>query len=115
LLHSGRGDRQMSTRKTQANRGRMAKALKAFLRSVGKKSADGASVSKNPGGSITITPLKRNVAAGFHDDSGFHPLRASYDYSPARAGEKPKKAKARKAPKRKAAPKRRKPAARKKN
>ena len=27
--------------------------------------------------------LSSNVAAGFWDDSGFHPIRASYDYSPA--------------------------------
>lgn len=31
----------------------------------------------------------RNVAAGFYDDEGvFHPIRASYDYSAKRAGEK---------------------------
>jgi hypothetical protein len=29
----------------------------------------------------------RNVAAGFWDDTGFHPIRASYDYSGKRAGE----------------------------
>ena len=29
----------------------------------------------------------RNVAAGFWDDSGFHPIRASSDYSSKRAGE----------------------------
>lgn len=40
------------------------------------------------GGSIRANP-RRNVAAGFYDDVGvFHPIRASYDYSPARAGEK---------------------------
>jgi len=32
--------------------------------------------------------IRKNVAAGFWDDSGFHPIRASYDYSPARVGEK---------------------------
>ena len=32
---------------------------------------------------------KRNVAAGFFDEDGyFHPIRASYDYSPGRVGEK---------------------------
>jgi hypothetical protein len=29
----------------------------------------------------------RNVAAGFYDDTGFHPIRASFDYSAKRAGE----------------------------
>ena len=29
----------------------------------------------------------RNVAAGFWDDSGFHPIRASSDYSSKRVGE----------------------------
>ena len=32
---------------------------------------------------------RRNVAAGFYDEEGiFHPIRASYDYSRKRAGEK---------------------------
>jgi len=31
---------------------------------------------------------RRNIAKGFHDSSGkFHPIRASFDYSPSRAGE----------------------------
>jgi hypothetical protein len=41
---------------------------------------------------------RRNVAAGFYDeDAVFHPIRASFDYSPARAGERarPRRAKAR--------------------
>lgn len=53
---------------------------------------------------------RRNIAAGFWDDSGFHPIRASYDYSPSRAGEtrKPKrKAKAKKRRKAKAKARRR--------
>lgn len=29
----------------------------------------------------------RNVAAGFYDATGFHPLRASADYDPVRTGE----------------------------
>ena len=29
----------------------------------------------------------RNVAEGFYDSTGFHPIRASRDYSKARAGE----------------------------
>lgn len=37
---------------------------------------------------------KTNVAAGFYDEDGyFHPIRASYDYSPKRAGEGRKKGK----------------------
>ena len=32
--------------------------------------------------------IKKNVAAGFWDDSGFHPIRASYDYDKSRVGEK---------------------------
>lgn len=35
---------------------------------------------------------RRNIAAGFHDEDGyFHPIRASHDYSPQRAGEKRKR------------------------
>lgn len=30
----------------------------------------------------------KNVIAGFKDSSGFHPIRASADYKPSRAGEK---------------------------
>lgn len=38
---------------------------------------------------------RRNVAAGFYDDEGiFHPLRASFDYKPARVGERAKRKKA---------------------
>lgn len=33
---------------------------------------------------------RRNIAAGFFDDSGFHPIRASYDYKKAKVGEKVK-------------------------
>jgi hypothetical protein len=40
----------------------------------------------------------KNVAAGFVDEDGiFHPIRASYDYKPGRAGEKAKKARKTKA------------------
>ena len=31
--------------------------------------------------------LLSNIAAGYYDDKGFHPIRSSPDYSPARAGE----------------------------
>lgn len=31
---------------------------------------------------------KMNVAAGFTDASGFHPIRASFDYDPRQAGER---------------------------
>lgn len=34
---------------------------------------------------------RKNVFAGFHDDTGFHPIRASADYSPSRAGESRKR------------------------
>jgi len=38
---------------------------------------------------------RRNIAAGFHDEEGqFHPIRASYDYDPGRAGESGRKRKA---------------------
>lgn len=34
----------------------------------------------------------RNIAAGFMDEEGiFHPIRASHDYKPSRAGERPKR------------------------
>lgn len=36
-------------------------------------------------------PRRRNIAAGFVDEDGvFHPIRASYNYSPGRVGEKSK-------------------------
>jgi hypothetical protein len=35
---------------------------------------------------------RRNVTAGFYDEEGmFHPIRASYDYSRSRAGERAKR------------------------
>lgn len=52
----------------------------------------------------------RNIMAGFHDEEGvFHPIRASSDYDPGRAGEGSRKGKKRKpaAAKKKAAPKKR--------
>jgi hypothetical protein len=65
------------------------RALRAFVDSVtGKGKSVGAKVQRNPGGSITIKPL-RNVAAGFYDEEGiFHPMRASHDYDPSRVGER---------------------------
>jgi len=40
----------------------------------------------------TVRRRRRNVAAGFVDDMGvFHPIRASYDYDPGRAGESRKR------------------------
>jgi hypothetical protein len=39
---------------------------------------------------------RKNIAAGFYDDSGFHPIRASYDYSSKRAGEGGRKSRRRK-------------------
>lgn len=41
---------------------------------------------------------KRNIAAGYYDSTGFHPIRSSPDYDPDRAGDdysdtKPKKKK----------------------
>ncbi|HUD74591.1 MAG TPA: hypothetical protein VMQ76_05915 [Terracidiphilus sp.] len=39
-------------------------------------------------------PFASNVSEGFYDATGFHPIRSSADYSPAKAGEgKSKKAK----------------------
>lgn len=40
--------------------------------------------------------MLRNIAAGFYDDAGFHPIRASHDYDPSRAGEVRSVTKARK-------------------
>ena len=40
---------------------------------------------------------RRNIAAGFYDEDGyFHPIRASYDYSPGHGGDKARKAPAKK-------------------
>jgi hypothetical protein len=56
--------------------------------------------------------VRRNVEQGFYDQYGFHPIRASSDYSAARAGESgdwrrdAKRKKKKTATKRKAAPKR---------
>lgn len=50
---------------------------------------------------------RRNIAAGFYDEDGyFHPIRASYDYSLGRAGDKPRKAAKKKRAKAKAKRKR---------
>lgn len=67
-------------------------------------------IRRNPNGSVEIVGVgkktksrRRNVAAGYVDGAGrFHPLRASYDYSPKRAGEKSPWVRGRAAPKRKA-------------
>jgi hypothetical protein len=45
--------------------------------------------------------MRRNIAAGFYDEDGyFHPIRASYDYKPERAGEGRKRRKSRRRVKR---------------
>ena len=55
----------------------------------------------------------RNVAAGFYDEEGiFHPIRASHDYKPRRAGEKAKRKPA--AKRKRPAAKRKRPAAKRK-
>jgi hypothetical protein len=56
------------------------------------------------GAATTYLRKHPNITAGFYDeDNQFHPIRASRDYSPSRAGEgrrsKPRKAKAKKAKK----------------
>ena len=58
------------------------------------KRASGIAVRKNKNRSITITPVaigkrgkRRNVAQGFYDQTGFHPIRKSKDYDPDRAGD----------------------------
>jgi len=41
-----------------------------------------------------VNPRRKNIAAGYYDEDGyFHPIRASFDYSPSRAGEGRKKRK----------------------
>ena len=44
-------------------------------------------VRKLKSGSISLTPLRGNVAQGFYNETGFHPIRASKDYDPDRAGD----------------------------
>ncbi|MBF6570482.1 MAG: hypothetical protein IVW54_16570 [Candidatus Binataceae bacterium] len=57
------------------------------------------------GGRFVRNP-RRNIAAGFHDEEGqFHPIRASFDYDPGRAGESRRPRKKKAAAKKKAAPK----------
>ena len=59
------------------------------------------------GGRFVRNP-RRNIAAGFHDEEGqFHPIRASFDYDPGRAGESRRPRKKKAAAKKKAAPKKR--------
>lgn len=43
----------------------------------------------NRNGTVTVKTRSnpRNVQAGFYDATGFHPLRASSDYDPDRAGD----------------------------
>ena len=49
--------------------------------------ASGVHVTKNRDGSMTLRPVRRNVAEGFYDATGFHPIRKSRDYDPDRAGD----------------------------
>lgn len=40
-----------------------------------------------------VPAARKNIAAGFHDEEGiFHPIRASFDYDPARGGDRARKA-----------------------
>lgn len=51
------------------------------------------SVMKTPSGRVMLktsnpqVKRRKNVEMGYYDQYGFHPIRASRDYSPARAGE----------------------------
>lgn len=45
----------------------------------------------------------KNIAAGFWDDTGFHPIRSSYDHDPSRVGEDKSRAKGKKKAKKKTA------------
>lgn len=59
----------------------------------GFKRATGIAVKKLKNGAVTITPValkrgaRRNIAAGYYDQTGFHPIRSSKDYDPDRAGD----------------------------
>lgn len=77
----------------------MAKRIKSLGRSRATFQLFGGRTS-NPVGSATFPGKSykkalaagrrylKNIAAGFYDEDGiFHPIRASYDYSPGRAGE----------------------------
>lgn len=73
--------------------GKWVKATKVKVSKSGKIQlmVPGSSLKKNP------RSKRKNVAAGFYDEDGyFHPLRASFDYSASRAGEKAKRKPAKK-------------------
>ena len=74
-----------------------------------KVSKSGKIQLKVPASALKKNPRakRKNIAAGFYDEDGyFHPIRASFDYSGSRAGDKPKKRKS--AKKRKAKSRKRK-------
>lgn len=86
-----------SSRRSKARR--INKALQGYVDAViGKGKSVGASVRKNPGGSVTITPIRkrRNVEMGFYRNGKFHPIRASDDYEESLVGTHPVKSRSRK-------------------
>lgn len=68
---------------------RISAALTKYLRKINPamRGATAVRVKKLKGGGVTITPVKGNVAEGFYDATGFHPIRKSRDYDADRAGD----------------------------
>jgi hypothetical protein len=83
LMGRGKGKTEYQKAK-RAARARYREELAAARKKYGTR---GSQIARAIG-----NPRSRNVAAGFVDEEGiFHPIRASYDYSRKRAGEKKKR------------------------
>lgn len=78
-----------SRRRKRAVHRRVSSALASYLRKMNPafRSATHVRVKHLKNGAVTIIPLRKNVAQGFYDGTGFHPIRSSRDYDPERAGD----------------------------
>jgi hypothetical protein len=86
------GQRPSRSKKAKTTK-RKAKATASHRRKVTSRKATTKRLASRAIKKTVKTRRRRNVAQGFYDSSGFHPIRASADYDPAIAGETGRKAK----------------------
>lgn len=88
---------QANPRKKKTRKGRVKQVEKRVSASLSRwlkkqnpamKKAAAVRIQKLKGGVIKLIPVRRrNVAQGYYDATGFHPIRSSWDYDPDCAGD----------------------------
>lgn len=86
------GQRPSRSKRAKATKSK-AKATASHKRKVSSRKKTTGRLAARAIKKTVKTRKRRNVQQGFYDSSGFHPIRASADYSPAVAGETGRRAK----------------------